>query len=97
MALNTLQTFASQMNFLDQQYDENGRPLGPERYKEIVKDRYYIAKHGNISYQDTGRMTPTERDYIRNFIEEDLRRQKEYIDKNLPSKHLNGNGTIKRS
>lgn len=91
----TRQPFASRLNFLDQQYDEEGKPLGPERYKEIVKERYYIAKHGNISYADTGKMTPTERDYIREFIEEDLKRQRDYIEKNLPSKNTSG-GRIKR-
>lgn len=95
MARNTRLPFASRLNFLDQQYDSNGKPLGPERYKEIVKERYYIAKHGNISYADTGKMTPVERDYIREFIEDDLKRQKEYIDKNMPAKKSSG-GKIKR-
>ena len=87
------------MNFLDQQYDEEGKPLGPEKYKEIVRDRYYIAKYGNISYQDTGNMTHIERDYVKSFIEEDLKRQKEYIDKNLTPKTQNNSkgGKIKRS
>ena len=83
---------------MDQQYDEEGRPLGPERYKEIVKERYYIAKHGNISYFDTGKMTPVERDYIIEFIEEDLKRQKDFVEKNLPSHNTNMSGSkVKRS
>ena len=97
MAQNTLQPFASHLNFLDQQYDENGNPRGPERYKEIVKERYYIAKHGNISYEDTGKMTPVERDYITEFIEADLKRQKEYIEKNIPNSKPASGSSVKRS
>ena len=68
---STKQPFASQMSFLDPLTTESGEPYGPARYKEIVEERFYIAKKGHISYESTGKMTPTERDYIRHFIIED--------------------------
>ena len=70
--LLTRQPFASQMNFLDPQLTEDGKNYGPVRYKHIVKERYYIAKNSHISYEDTGKMTPLERDYIKQFDESTL-------------------------
>ena len=69
------------MSFLDQQFNEDGTPYGPTRYKEIVKDRYFISKHSNISYSDTGAMSPTEREYIKDFIISDLKEQQKVLDK----------------
>ena len=83
------------MNFLDQQYDDKGKPLGPEKYKEIVKERYFIAKHSHISYDDTGKMTPRERDYIQEFIVDDLKRQQDYV-KNMTQEMRTKGGKIKR-
>jgi len=60
-----------------------GKPYGPERYKEIVKERYYIAKQGNISYADTAKMTPQERDLIMKYIIEDLQNQQNIINQQL--------------
>ena len=60
---------------------EEGRPYGPFKYKEIVKERYLISKHTNTSYEDTSRITPLERGYILEFITDDLQRQKELYDK----------------
>ena len=58
-------------------------PYGPERYKDIVKERYYIAKHGRISYGDTGKMSPQERLLILNFIFEDLQAKQNIIDQQI--------------
>ena len=69
------------MNFLDPPLTSNGRPYGPERYKEIVKERYIISKHCNTSYDDVATITPLERHYLLDFITEDLKKQKELIDK----------------
>lgn len=68
------------MNFLDQQTTDDGQPYGPIRYKEIVEERFYIAKHGHISYADTGRMTPTERDCIKQLILDDAKRNQEKLE-----------------
>lgn len=60
---------------------EDGKPYGPIRFKDIVKERYIITKHTNTSYGDTSNMTPLERGYIIEFIKDDLQRQKDLYDK----------------
>lgn len=80
MVWNITQPFASQLNFLDPQTDDQGNPWGPVRYKELVKERYYIAKQGHLSYDDVGKMTPTERDMIRQFILEDAQATQKALD-----------------
>ena len=52
---------------------------GPIRYKEICKERYLISKHSNTSYSDTKDITPTERKYLIEFIQDDLERQEAAI------------------
>ena len=54
-------------------------PFGMVRYGEIVKERYYLAKHGNIPYVDSGKMTPQERDLVLKYIIEDLQTQQNLI------------------
>jgi hypothetical protein len=61
----------------------DGKPYGVERFKEIVKERYVISKNSNISYEDTGNMSPIERNYIIQFIQEDLQRQVDIINNQL--------------
>lgn len=60
---------------------EDGKPYGPIRFKDIVKERYIITKHTNTSYGDINNMTPLERSYIIEFIKDDLQRQKDLYDK----------------
>lgn len=60
---------------------DDGKPYGPIRYKDIVRERYLISKHSNTSYDDTKSITPMERSYILEFIIEDLERQKALYDK----------------
>ena len=76
--------FASQMSFLDQQQNEDGTPCGPAKYKDLVHRRYFISKHSNISYADTGRMTPVERDYIEGFIRDELKEQQKILENMNP-------------
>ena len=59
----------------------DGKPFGPTRFKEISKERYLISKHTNTSYSDTNNITPLERQYILEFITDDLQRQKDAYDK----------------
>lgn len=56
-------------------------PYGPSRYKEIAKERYLISKHTNTSYEDTSNITPREREYLLEFLVEDLERQKDLYEK----------------
>lgn len=67
--------FGSHLNFLDPAFTSNGEPYGPHRYKEIVLERYQICKNSNISYSDTGQMTPAERKMILQFIVDDRKRE----------------------
>ena len=59
----------------------DGQPYGPIKYKEIVKERWLIAKNSNIPYSDTENMTPTERYYILEFIAEEVKKTNEAIEK----------------
>lgn len=54
---------------------------GAELYKEIVKERYLISKHTNTSYVDTADISHQERNYLIQFIAEDLQRQKDMYEK----------------
>ena len=58
----------------------DGRAYGPIRYKEIVKERYLVAKHCNTSYLDVGKITPVERKYLLEFIMDEAKKTKEYIE-----------------
>lgn len=69
--------FASAQNFLDPVLTSDGKPYGPDRYRTLTQERYIISKNANISYEDTGLMTPTERRMILQFMVEDSKRQKE--------------------
>lgn len=60
---------------------EDGKPYGPKRYRDITKERYYISKYCNTSYNDAGDITPLERRYLLEFITEELEKQKAMIDK----------------
>ena len=66
---------------MDPQLTEDGQPYGPTRYKEIAKERYLISKHTHTSYNDTMFITPTERNYLLEFISEDLEKEKQLYDK----------------
>ena len=69
------------MNSLDPQTTSDGKPYGPIKYKEKVKERWLIAKKSNIPYSDTETMTPTERYYILEFIAEEVKKTNEAIEK----------------
>ena len=45
-------TFASGPSFLDPQTSNDGTPYGPKRFKEIVKECWYICDNTNTSYTD---------------------------------------------
>lgn|GEM_PF-2564011 len=72
-----LPRFASHLNFLDPQLTNDGKPYGPYRYKQIVKECYLISKNVNTSYIDVMKMTPQERNYLLEFIAEEIQRKQE--------------------
>ena len=59
---------------------DDGRPYAPERYKEIVRERYEISKRINTSYNDLAHVTPTERNYLMQFILEDIEHENKIIE-----------------
>ena len=77
-----MRPFASQLNFLDPQKTEDGRPYSPVRYKELVKDCYLISKNLNTSYLDVLKITPLERNYLINFLIEEAKYNKDMLEKN---------------
>ena len=52
-----------------------------KRFKGLTRERYLISKHTNTSYKDTAYITPVERQYIFEFIMEELQKQKEAYEK----------------
>lgn len=82
MACNIARPFALQENFLGPKYDADGKtPWGPVRYKQILQERFFISKHTNITYKDTGEMSPHERESLRDIIYEDLLKKQESLEK----------------
>ena len=62
---------------MDPVMTEDGKPYGPFRYKEIVKERFIISKYCNTSYTDLANVTPTERNYLLEFATEECDKAKE--------------------
>lgn len=62
---------------MDPRFNKDGKPYGPIRYKEIVKERYMITKNLNTSYTDVGKITPRERLYLMEFIADEIQKTKE--------------------
>lgn len=73
--------FASQVNFLDPQTTNEGQPYAPIRYKEIVKECYLISKNLNTSYVDLLKITPTEKNYMLEFLQKEAEHNKQMIEK----------------
>jgi len=55
-------------SFLDQRTSSDGTPYGPKRYKEIVKECWYISDNLNTSYTDVLDMSFQERFYLIELI-----------------------------
>ena len=68
-------------SFLDQQTTKDGKPYGPIRFRQIVKELYILSKQLNSSYTDLLDITPTERDLLINFIIEENKKSEETMEK----------------
>jgi hypothetical protein len=51
-------------SFLDPQLSKDGKPYGPKRFKEIVKECWYISDNLNTSYTDVLDLSFQERFYL---------------------------------
>lgn len=58
-------------------YNSEGKPFGPWRYNEIIKECYFISKHINTSYTDLMDVTPLERKALMTNIQDEIKRQNE--------------------
>lgn len=65
----------------------DGRPYGPIRYKEIVKECYLISKNLNTSYTDVLHTTPTERNYMLEFMLNEAKQREEIIQRRKAAKN----------
>lgn len=74
-------TFALGPSFLDQQTTKDGRPYGPIRFKQIVKELYIIGKQTHTPYTELLNITPTERDLLLNLIIEENKKSEEAMEK----------------
>lgn len=72
--------YPSQGSFLDPTLTKDKKPYGPARYKEIVQERYFISKNINTSYNDIGKITPAEREYLIEFIVDEQKQTKKKLD-----------------
>ena len=70
----------------------NGKPFGPIRYKELVKENYLIAKNTHITYDEVLRMTPLERGYILEFLVDEAKRKEQEIEAQRRELELKRNG-----
>ena len=66
---------------MDPPKTKDGQPYGPYRYKEIVRECYFITKNSGVIREDIMKMTPIEREYFIEFIQDEAQRTKEYMDK----------------
>lgn len=72
--------FGLHQNFLDPLTTSDGKPYGPIKYKQIVKECYLISKNIHTSYNDILDMTPIERTYILEFLFEESEKLKQKIE-----------------
>jgi len=66
----------------------DGKPYGPFRYKEIVRECYLISKNCNTSYTDLMSITPIEKNYLLEFITEEFQKTEELMKKNNNNNRL---------
>ena len=72
--------FALDSTFLDPQLTKDGKPFGPARYKEIVKECWWISDQLNTSYTDVLDLAFQDRIYLIECIKEKQDETKKAID-----------------
>lgn len=63
------------------QKTKDGKPYGPIRYKQIVKECYYITKNTSTSYTEALELSPTEREYLITFLVDEVKKSQEALEK----------------
>jgi uncharacterized membrane protein YvbJ len=64
---------------LDPQKTKDGKPYGPARYKEIVKDCWYISNNIHTSYNDVLKVSPSERELLIKYISDENKRKNDQL------------------
>jgi hypothetical protein len=67
-------------SFLDPRLSEDGKPYGPKRFKDLVRECWFISDNTNTSYTDVLDLSCLERRYLINFIHEKHEATKEAIE-----------------
>ena len=67
-------------NFLDPQTSSDGTPYGPKRFKEIVKECWYISDNLNTSYSDVLDLSFQERFYLIELINDKQEKTQQAIE-----------------
>jgi hypothetical protein len=67
-------------SFLDPRTSEDGKPYAPKRYKELVRECWYISDNLNTSYTDVLDLSVTERTFLIKLIREKQEATKEAIE-----------------
>ena len=67
-------------SFLDPQTSNDGTPYGPKRYKEIVKECWYISDNLHTSYTDVLDLSFQERFYLIELINQKQEETKKAIE-----------------
>lgn len=65
---------------MDPLISNDGQPFGPKRYKEIVKECWYISDNLHTSYTDVLDMSFQERYYLIECINEKQERTKKMME-----------------
>lgn len=75
-------------SFLDPLTSSDGQPYGPKRFKEIVKECWYISDQTHTSYTDVLDLSYQERVYLLEYINEKNENSKKAIEE-AESKYKN--------
>ena len=67
-------------SFLDPQISSDGTPYGPKRYKEIVRECWYISDNLHTSYTDVLDLSFQERFYLIELINQKQEETKKAIE-----------------
>ncbi len=67
-------------SFLDPRTSEDGTPYAPKRFKEIVRECWYISDNLSTSYTEVLDISVAERTFLIKFIREKQEATKEAIE-----------------
>jgi hypothetical protein len=67
-------------SFLDPQTSNDGSPYGPKRFKEIVKECWFVSDNLNTSYTDVLDLSFQERFYLIELINEKQDATKRFLE-----------------